>query len=487
MSAHGNPYAASLDGLVLEDPVTAFFDFCRERERVRHLRESGAPAPWSEDPIFQQGRFLNVFREDDRGSKAILRFAAPCAEDLSTLIHALFFARWCNRQATLDALSSDLLSDPNQLRHTLETQTPQPWCNVTAYPVEPVRWDGTTYSRLDSATHLFGRITEFLTQAILDANGSVVQATFAINARLGMKNDFPIFMAVMDIASFRPDVINPASHVPTGIGAAPFLDRLQEFLSLENHAQACERMIALQTEYWPEAKRPFQPIDIEYLSCECRKYYSYVNGTKQFEGKNLFQPGKTATVAFDVPASATPGEKTQTQIHVIAGGPCSGKTTILKALKQAGYRVEVETAERILEAGVAAGHTPETLRADPVQWQQEILSQDYDLFEGLPVDEPVFTDTSFLETLVFGIRAGITMGPHVESWLRRKRYKTVFFLEPLEDYERSKIRMESHREAMQISEEVQAAYRNYGYELVVVPKATVTERVSFILSVLDED
>jgi hypothetical protein len=49
-------------------------------------------------------------------------------------------------------------------------------------------------------------------------------------------------------------------------------------------------MIALQKEYWPEAKRAFQPIDIEYLSCECRKYYSYVNGTKQFEGKNVFRP-----------------------------------------------------------------------------------------------------------------------------------------------------------------------------------------------------
>ena len=49
-------------------------------------------------------------------------------------------------------------------------------------------------------------------------------------------------------------------------------------------------MIELQKECWPEAKRAFQPIDIEYLSCECRKYYSYVNGTKSFEGKNAFQP-----------------------------------------------------------------------------------------------------------------------------------------------------------------------------------------------------
>ena len=465
--------------------MVAFFDFCRERERIRHLREGGAPAPWSEDPIFQQGRFLNVFREDDRGSKAILRFAEPCAEDLPALVHALFFARLCNSQATLDVLSAALLSDPTRLRHTLETQPSQPWCNVTAYPVGPVRWEGTTYARLETATHLFDRITPFLTETILGARGDVVQATQAINARLGMKNDFPIFMAVTDIAWFRPEVIDPSSHVPTGIGAGPFLDRLQEHLDLENHPQTCERMIALQAEHWPEAKRGFQPIDIEYLSCECRKYYSYVNGTKRFEGKNVFQAGKTATVHFDIPDKVPPGEKTLTQIHVIAGGPCSGKTTLLKALEQAGHRVEVETAERILEAGIAAGATPEELRADPVQWQQEILAQDYELFEGLPVNEPVFTDTSFLETLVFGARAGITMGPHIESWLRQKRYKTVFFLEPLEDYEQSEVRMESRRVAVQISEEVQTAYRHYGYALIVVPKAPVAERVSFILSFLE--
>ena len=49
-------------------------------------------------------------------------------------------------------------------------------------------------------------------------------------------------------------------------------------------------MIELQTTYWPTARRKLQPIDIEYISCECRKYYSYVNGTKKFEGKNLFTP-----------------------------------------------------------------------------------------------------------------------------------------------------------------------------------------------------
>ena len=484
MPSPPNPYANALDGLSLADPVAAFFTFCRERERIRLLRESGAPAPWSADPIFVHGRFLNVFREDDRGSKAIIRFVQPVAHDLPALIHALFFARWCNSQTTLDALSVDLLADSARLRDTLQTLPAQPWCNVAAYPVEPIHWGGVLHSRLDAATQLFGRITAFLSEAIESADGDVIRATHAVNAAFCMKNDFPIFMAVVDLAWFRPDVIDPASHVPTGIGAVAFLDRLQRHLGLESHQATCERMIALQAERWPEAKRPFQPIDIEYLSCECRKYLSYVNGTKRFEGKNVFHPGQSAQVTFDIAARPAPTAATQTRIQVIAGGPCSGKTTLIRALQRAGHRVEVETAERLLQEGIAAGQTAEELRADPVAWQQEMLARDFALFDGLPEDEVVFTDTSFLETLVFGARAGIAVGPNVASWLATRRYERVFFLDPLPEYERSAVRMESQAMALQISDQVRVAYGKYGYELIAVPAGPVAERVAFIRSFL---
>ena len=283
-----NPYANALDGLEINNPVTAFFNFCKEREKIRLKRESGTAFPWTDDPIFQKGRFLNVFREDDRGSKAILKFANNLDEDLPILIHALFFSRWCNRQETLDQLSSSILSKPSKLIDILKTH--DPWCNKTAYPVEPVQWNGEEYNRLDSATKLFEKIKDPLTNTIIEANGDVIKATNLVNNYFQMKNDFPIFMAVIDIAWFRPDIIDPASHVPTGIGAVAFLDRLQKYLGLDNHEQTCDRMIEIQNKYWPEAKRAFQPIDIEYLSCECRKYYSYINGTKLFEGKNIFHP-----------------------------------------------------------------------------------------------------------------------------------------------------------------------------------------------------
>ena len=281
-----NPYATALDGLILDDPVTAFFDFCREREKIRLLRQDSAPFPWTENPIFQKGRFLNVFREDDPGSKAIISFAKSLENDLPMLIHALFFARWCNDQKTLNKISSDILLKPKDLLMILKSF--DSWCNLIAYPVENINWKGKEYSRLDAAVQLFPEIKQSLAEIITESEGNVIKATNSVNALFKMKNDFPIFMAIIDLAWFRPDIIDPASHVPTGIGAAPYLDRLQKHLGLKNHQETCEKMIQRQKEYWPEAKRAFQTIDIEYLSCECRKYYSYVNGTKLFEGKNLF-------------------------------------------------------------------------------------------------------------------------------------------------------------------------------------------------------
>ena len=283
-----NPYAAALDGLTIDDPVQSFFNFCKEREKIRLARESGNPPPWSDDEIFQKGRFLNVFREDDRGSRAIIRFSKGLEDDLELLIQSLFFARWCNRQETLDKLSPENLSNPNNL--VKELAKFKPWANETAYPVESVSWEGKDYPRLEAATELFLEIKGVITDSIKKSERNVIVATNSINSLLKMKNDFPIFMAIIDIAWFRPDIISPDSPVPTGIGAVAYLDRLQKYLNLNSHEETCDAMIGLQEEYWPEARRPLSPIDIEYLSCECRKYYSYINGTKSFEGKNVFTP-----------------------------------------------------------------------------------------------------------------------------------------------------------------------------------------------------
>ncbi|MFB6345909.1 MAG: nucleotide kinase domain-containing protein [bacterium] len=285
----GSTYEAALEGLNIDDPVKAFFDWCMERESIRKKRERGESPPWTEDPIFRKGRFLNTFREDDKGSEAVKRFCEPVEDSLTELVLALFFARWCNQHTTLDELEPSDLDDPD-LKDRLLNEVPQPWYSE-AYPVEPVHWEDKTYDRLKACSELFPSIVDFLVDRVKQADGNAKRAIDLINDGFQMSNDFPIFMAVIDISWFRPDVIPPDSPVPVGIGAKPFLDRLKDHLGCEDYEATMEKMIELQDEYWPEARRNFTPVDIEYLCCECRKYYSYVNGTKQFEGRNRFEPG----------------------------------------------------------------------------------------------------------------------------------------------------------------------------------------------------
>ena len=187
---------------------------------------------------------------------------------------------------------------------------------------------------------------------------------------------------------------------------------------------------------------------------------------------------------LDIPPEEVPAAVTPTSIHVIAGGPCSGKTTLLEALAALGYRTERETAEELLKAGVAAGRTPEEMREDPVAWQEHLFQQDFSLFSRLARAGLVFTDTSFLETLVFTERAGITVGPHIERWAERLRYARVFFLEPLQDYRRTPVRREDQATAAAISREARACYQRFGYRPLTVPPGTVAERVAFVLETI---
>ena len=115
----------------------------------------------------------------------------------------------------------------------------------------------------------------------------------------------------------------------------------------------------------------------------------------------------------------------------ILGGPCSGKTSVIQYLKNKGYQTIPETAEVLINEGLKAGIKVEDQRKDPLAWQMNLLKKDFELFDTLSKsNEVVFTDTSFIETVVFGARAGIEPGPGVESWMKSIRYGQVFFLQP---------------------------------------------------------
>lgn len=85
------------------DVVEILVHWVRERERVRLLKEAGAPWPWTQDRLLREWRFCNVRRSDDRVSKALLaRWYEPSAP-ADTLLGAAVLGRLVNwPEALLD-------------------------------------------------------------------------------------------------------------------------------------------------------------------------------------------------------------------------------------------------------------------------------------------------------------------------------------------------------------------------------------------------
>ena len=61
------------DFVVGSSDIKNFWGFINSRHEIYLKRKRGEKKPWSDDPIFQQWKFTNVFRELDRGTIAIRR------------------------------------------------------------------------------------------------------------------------------------------------------------------------------------------------------------------------------------------------------------------------------------------------------------------------------------------------------------------------------------------------------------------------------
>lgn len=84
-----------------------FVAFVRERELVRQRKEAGLPKPWTKDPILQQYKFCNVYREDDTVTRWVM---ARIRKPFATHPHLWFMlcaARQINWPDTLQELIVD--------------------------------------------------------------------------------------------------------------------------------------------------------------------------------------------------------------------------------------------------------------------------------------------------------------------------------------------------------------------------------------------
>ena len=170
---------------------------------------------------------------------------------------------------------------------------------------------------------------------------------------------------------------------------------------------------------------------------------------------------------------------------VVTGGPGGGKTTILRALEEHGYRVVPEAARSIIKERLAAGLSA---RPDPVSFGQEILSSDVEKYRNVAsCDQAVFFDRGVLDALYMLDAVGALTHDEIEQYVQQFPYNgVVFLLPPWEEiYVTDSERDQSFEESVEVFEGMKKWYSQWGYEAVEVPCDNINERVSFILQRID--
>jgi alpha-glutamyl/putrescinyl thymine pyrophosphorylase clade 1 len=117
-----------------ELPLThadSFFAMQRERYRIKLRRDEGQPWPWSADRVFQEWRFTNVFREDDKTTKWFrenVRFPLSIQNppDKLRIAEATVIFRAFNRISTGEIIQDLLLNGWDSNRAKTRLQDIQP-------------------------------------------------------------------------------------------------------------------------------------------------------------------------------------------------------------------------------------------------------------------------------------------------------------------------------------------------------------------------
>lgn len=166
-------------------------------------------------------------------------------------------------------------------------------------------------------------------------------------------------------------------------------------------------------------------------------------------------------------------------IAVITGGPGSGKTTLCEKLPDDGISIGNESGRAILSRD--DGHRLRTL--DPLAYALEILKLDIEKYKAaFATTDTWLFDRGFPDNAGFLDLIGLPKPDELDQACRKCRYAGPIFVAPpwRDIYHGDEDRIQDWNEAEATYAAVTAAWKQYGYELVELPKSSVEQRVWFV-------
>jgi predicted ATPase len=170
--------------------------------------------------------------------------------------------------------------------------------------------------------------------------------------------------------------------------------------------------------------------------------------------------------------------------YILTGGPGSGKTTILNGLRDRGFTCVEEVGRLLIQEQLKIG-------GNAVHWGDQkafrdlMLSRSMYLYDQMRLQEDVvFFDRGIPELIGYCALIGCEVPPYLQKAVEEYSYnKSVFIMPPWQEiYQNDPERKQDFQEAIDTYHCVANAYTDTGYSLIEVPKASVEERITFILN-----
>ena len=171
---------------------------------------------------------------------------------------------------------------------------------------------------------------------------------------------------------------------------------------------------------------------------------------------------------------------------VISGGPCSGKTSVVKKFKKKGYYTLPEPA-RILGEELGIKFSNEIRGKKRFEINNLVFEKYLEQETRIPKNKIVILDTGMPDNIpyYFLYCSGMEIP---EKYLKacENRYNKVFMLIPLNSYETDGVRGENKKEASTIHRMKDKTYKELGYTVTPVPlfsknkEESINKRVEFI-------
>lgn len=171
------------------------------------------------------------------------------------------------------------------------------------------------------------------------------------------------------------------------------------------------------------------------------------------------------------------------EIVVLIGGPGSGKTTLIEKLTEKGHTCYPEISREVIMEARSQG-IEQLFLEKPLLFSELLLEGRKKQFQNAQAEatDIVFIDRGIPDVLAYMHYIGDAYPSFFDQACRDHIYTRIFFLPPWEEiYTADEARYENYEQAKLIADHLQETYKNYGYNLIEVPKDTPDNRILFIL------